>query len=83
MKRFQTILCASLLTMAMSSATFAGNIYGRSGNIYGSPTSTMTTAPGNIYGTPSGISSATPGNIYGLTDETLNNLLGLFIGIVS
>ena len=56
MKRIQTILCASLLTMALSSATFAGNIYGRSGNIYGSPTSTMTTAPGNIYGTPSGIS---------------------------
>jgi len=67
--------------MAMSSATFAGNIYGRSGNIYGSP-STVTTAPGNIYGTPSGMSTA-PGNIYGLTDETLNNLLGLFIGIVS
>ena len=82
MKRFQTILCASLLTMAMSSATFAGNIYGRAGNIYGSPTSTMTTAPGNIYGTPSGIST-TPGNIYGLTDESLNELLGLFIGIVS
>ncbi len=80
MKRFQTILCASLLTLAMSSATFAGNIYGRAGNIYGSP-STMTTAPGNIYGTPSGIT--TPGNIYGLTDETLDNLLGLFIGIVS
>lgn len=44
MKRFQSILCATLLTLAMSSATFAGNIYGRSGTIYGSPTA------GTIYG---------------------------------
>jgi hypothetical protein len=34
MKRFKTILCASLLTLAMSSATMAGNItLNRSGNI--------------------------------------------------
>jgi len=77
MKRFQTILCAGLLTLAMSSATFAGNIYGRAGNIYGSPNAPTATAPGNIYGSPS------PGNIYGLTDESLNDLLGLFAGIIS
>jgi hypothetical protein len=33
----------------MSSATLAGNIYGRSGNIYGAPSPT---AAGNIYGAP-------------------------------
>ena len=34
MKRFKSILCASLLTLAMSSATMAGNItLNRSGNI--------------------------------------------------
>ena len=49
MKRIQSILCASLLTLAMSSATFAGNIYGRNGNIYGVANPT-TTAPGTIYG---------------------------------
>jgi hypothetical protein len=48
MKNFKSILCAALLTLAMTSATFAGNIYGRTGNIYGvaAPAST----PGNIYG---------------------------------
>ena len=56
MKRFQSILCAALLTLAMSSATFAGNIYGRSGNIYGIANA------GNIYGSPS------TGNIYGSPD---------------
>ena len=48
MKRLQTILCAALLTLAMSSATFAGNIYGSSGNIYGGPSEVDVT--GNIYG---------------------------------
>jgi hypothetical protein len=34
MKRFKSILCASLLTLALSSATMAGNItLNRSGNI--------------------------------------------------
>jgi hypothetical protein len=77
MKRFQTILCAGLLTLAMSSATFAGNIYGRAGNIYGSPNDPTATAPGNIYGSPNG------GNIYGLANETINTLLGLFAGVIS
>ena len=33
MKRFTSILCASLLTLAMSSAALAGNITVTSGNI--------------------------------------------------
>ena len=33
MKRFKSILCASLLTLAMSPAALAGNITTRSGNI--------------------------------------------------
>jgi hypothetical protein len=44
MKRIQSILFASLLTVALASNSFAGNIYGvaRDGNIYG--------RNGNIYG---------------------------------
>ena len=42
MKRIQSILCASLLTLAMSSAALAGNISGTPGNISGTP--------GNISG---------------------------------
>ena len=42
MKRFQSILCASLLTLAMSSAALAGDIYGRPSN--------TSTNPGDIYG---------------------------------
>ena len=42
MKRFQSILCISLLTAAMASTAFGGNITTRSGNI--------TTAPSNIAG---------------------------------
>jgi hypothetical protein len=33
MKRFKSILCASLLTLALSPAALAGNITTRSGNI--------------------------------------------------
>lgn len=78
MKRFQSILCASLLTLAMSSAAFAGNISGapNSGNISG--------APGNISGTPnSGNISGTPGNISGFAEEVYLTLLGLLGAIVS
>jgi hypothetical protein len=35
MKRLTSVLCASLLTLAMCSVTFAGNISGRAGNISG------------------------------------------------
>ncbi len=47
MKRFQSILFASLLTVAMVSTTFAGNITTRPGNITTSP-GNITTRPGNI-----------------------------------
>ncbi|HEY8188355.1 MAG TPA: hypothetical protein VIF64_19960 [Pyrinomonadaceae bacterium] len=47
MKRFKSILCTSLLTLAISSSAFAGNITGKSGNITGSPSSIS----GNITGT--------------------------------
>ena len=57
MKRFTSILCAAVLTLAMSSATFAGNIYGRS------ETTTNVSAPGNIYGIA--------GNIYGIALQLL------------
>jgi hypothetical protein len=67
MKRFQSILCASLLTLAMSSAALAGNISGRSGNISGAPT----TAAGNISG------------ISGLTDEAYGEFVGLLTVLVS
>ena len=40
MKRFQSILCATILTVALASTTFAGNITTLSGNI--------TTLNGNI-----------------------------------
>ena len=42
MKRFNSVLCASLLTLSISSAALAGNISGKAGNISG--------APGNISG---------------------------------
>jgi hypothetical protein len=61
MKSFKSILCASLLTLAMASATFAGTIYGRTGTIYGAP------APGTIYGLT--------GTIYGLTIDAGLGLL--------
>ena len=79
MKRFQSILCASLLTLAMSSAALAGNISGapasENGNISGAP-APETSKNGNISGRNGNISGA-PGNISGLTDEAYSALLGL------
>ncbi len=63
MKRFNSVLCASLLTLSISSAALAGNISGKAGNISG--------APDNISGAP--------GNISGLTEELYTALLGLLI----
>jgi hypothetical protein len=83
MKRFQSILCASLLTLAMSSAALAGNISGapsKDGNISGKG-GNISGAPGNISGTPGNI-SGTPGNISGFTEEAYLTLLGLLGTIV-
>jgi len=73
MKRFQSILCASLLTLSISSAALAGNISGapsRDGNISGAPSK-----DGNISGKY--------GNISGLTDDVYAVLIGLLGTIVS
>ena len=37
MKRFQSILCASLLTMAISSAALAGDLTSRAGDLTSKP----------------------------------------------
>jgi hypothetical protein len=76
MKRFQSILCASLLTLSISSAAFAGNISGKDGNISGTP-GNISGTPGNISGTPGNISGIA-GNISGLSDEAYSFLLSLF-----
>ena len=62
MKRFQSILCASLLAVALASTAFAGNITTRSGNI--------TTKGGNIT-TKDGNITTKDGNITTLTDYIL------------
>lgn len=62
MKRLQSILCAALLTLAMSSAAFAGQISGRSGQISGAPGQIS-----GIYGQISGL----PGQISGIIIELL------------
>ena len=57
MKRFKSILCASLLTLSMSSAALAGNISG------GAPKNIA----GNISGgAPSSISGTISTTIYGI-----------------
>jgi hypothetical protein len=76
MKRFQSILCASVLTLSLSSAAVAGNISGRAGNISGAPTQ-----DGNISGKKGNISGIA-GNISGLTDEVYSALLGLLGAII-
>ena len=50
MKRFKSILCASLLTLSISSAALGGQISGRAGQISG--------APGQISGLSGALYSA-------------------------
>ena len=83
MKRFQSILCASLLTLATSSAALAGNISGRAGNISGAPAPVTIPKDGNISGAPkNGNISGAPVNISGLTDEAYNALLGFVSAVL-
>jgi hypothetical protein len=63
MKRFQSILCASLLTLSLSAAAFGGQISGRAGQISGTP--------GQISGSP--------GQISGLTTTIYSAILDLLI----
>ena len=79
MKRFKSLLCASLLTLSLSSATLAGNISG------GAPSSSDDKA-GNISGGTPSISYANAGNISGgapsisdLADEIYFAILGLLV----
>ena len=51
MKRFKSILCASLLTLALSPAALAGNITTRDGNIT-TRDGNITTRDGNITTIP-------------------------------
>ncbi len=74
MKRFQSIFCASVLTIALSSAALAGNITTKPGNITTKP-GNITTKPGNITTKPGNI---TTGNI--TVDEFLAILLATIIG---
>ena len=72
MKRFTSILCASLLTLAMSSAALAGNITTlRNGNI-------TTLSAGNITTLSAGNITTIDGNITTLdiTDVMLTVVLG-------
>lgn len=82
MKKLQSILCVSFLTLAISSVTLAGNISGapapdngnisgRNGNISGAP------APdnGNISGRDGNISGRN-GNISGIS---VGDILGIII----
>ncbi len=96
MKRVQSILCASLLTLAMSSVALAGNISGapcrdgnisgKDGNISGAPCSNgnISGKDGNISGKDGNISGApcSDGNISGLTDEAYEALLGLLSAVL-
>jgi len=73
MKRFQSVLCTSLLTIALASTALAGNISGApNGNISGvAGNISGVSKDGNISGTSkdgniSGIAS--PGNISGVAD---------------
>lgn len=64
MNRMKSLVIAALVTLALSSNAFAGNIYGISGNIYG--------VSGNIYGstsTNSTTSGSVEGNIYGVAQD--------------
>jgi hypothetical protein len=70
MKRFQSILCVSLLTLALAPAAF-----GKVGDITGSPT----TKPGDITGKPGDITGQ-PGDITGLL---IGDITGLLIDVLA
>jgi hypothetical protein len=75
MKNLKSILCASLLTLAMSSASFGrvGDITSKAGDI--------TSKSGDITSKPGDITSK-PGDITSLTDEAYNALMGILNSIL-
>ena len=67
MRRLQSILCASLLTLAISSTAFAGNIGGMKANSAGNIAGL---SAGNIAGLSTGnIAGLSAGNIAGLSNS--------------
>ena len=74
MTRFKSVLCASLLTLAMSSSAFAGNITSRSGNI--TSTSTSSEISGNITSRSGNITSRA---IYDGLVETFLTVIGMSV----
>jgi hypothetical protein len=89
MKRFQSILCTSLLTVAISSTAFAGNISGvhTNGNISGKQSAgniSGVTSTGNISGikTSGNISGvANSGNIAGIASA--GDITGLIADVIA
>ncbi|MGH9871149.1 MAG: hypothetical protein ACRD9S_01645 [Pyrinomonadaceae bacterium] len=73
MKNFKSILCTSVLTLAMSSVAFGGDITSRAGDI--------TSKPGDITSKPGDITSRA-GDITSLTDEAYNAILGMLSGML-
>lgn len=71
MKRFQSILCASLLTLSISSAALAGQISGAPNNVAGQ----ISGAPDNVSGQISGRS----GQISGIAGQISGLIFGLLI----
>ena len=82
MKNLKAILCASLLTLAMSSASFvrAGDITSKPGDITSKP-GDITSRAGDITSKPGDITSK-PGDITSLTDEAYNVLMGILNSIL-
>ena len=86
MKRLQSILCMSLLTLSLSSAAFAGQISGApspAGQISGapSPAGQISGKAGQISGAPGQISGA-PVQISGLSSEIIDTFLGLLTAVI-
>lgn len=77
MKRLQSILCASLLTLSISSAALGGQISGAPGQISGKG-GQISGAPGQISGKDGQISGA-PGQISGLVGQISGLILDLLI----
>jgi hypothetical protein len=85
MKRFQSILCTSLLTLAMSSVAMAGDISGRAGTARAGDISgragDISGRTGDISGRAGDISGRA-GDISGLLDQVYDASLELFTSLL-
>ena len=75
MTRFKAILFATILTLAVSTSAFAGDITGRSGDITGKST---TTSSGDITGRRGDITGKSAGDITGVYGAFLDVLSMVF-----